>query len=376
MKGKGLFKIHGHDAVIGRGAFDFMEPQPVPSERFINPALLSHGELELLFELERLELLYNYYGDRTYRKGIEMVTDSLSKGIHDALGIGYFGSLEPELQEVAKTIVTAKTNTFPASWLFSFQRTQKVPRNRISGFDPNAPIAPLRDCEEEYPFPGLGGDTDAWRRKIAACEAYNERILGLNEYLGDSAHHLLYNFLKDSSILKPERVSKVQLHRLVISRLANMIGVSRSTVQSWCRNGVMRHNYKKGGKPLLPEETIIGAREKAEADGHIRGFGLGTLIAIISAIATAVTATKALINSFKEDEKQMFLQQAPGIGTPEFGLEYTSDFGLKQVPPPGGGGGDGGGGGNGGGGEQQESNGSGLILAVVALIGGVYISQQ
>lgn len=289
----------------------------VPKKSFIDYKGISEGELRLQLINEQINILAAFYPEeKAWTEGQKQLGDYLSGGVHG--------------------------RNIPSSNLLPFlQRQIKAATNlskkpAISGND----FIPVTNCDqfininEDY----YGNVTQQYTSEYYKCVKENEYKNLLNEYLEESSHHLLYNYVVNANNEPQVVASKSLQHKLAIGKLSEITGLSKSNLQLWIRNGIMRTNAKQGTQPFQPEQTIATmAAGLPQYNRDQQGINLidpATLLAvakIISAIVAALIATKALIDNMKMTDQQKLQAATNYYGQKEFGPEsgdYPPDWDL------------------------------------------------
>ena len=272
-------------------------------------------------------MLAAYYPEnKEFQQGKSMLENALYRGIHGQPPI--FGILSPGLQAVAGAINKARRNNRPANGIAVVQRQA----TRMGGI--GAPLVPMQDCETIIQNVDTG-DPKAWGTKLEAykaCQEANKYVPLLNKHLEKSSYHLLYEFSSQQDASQYNSVAtKRVLHKAGTTTMHKLTKVQQDNLRTWMRNGVMRSNTAKGIAPLQPEQSIATLRENAG-----KGVGIDpiTLLAIIGAIAAAISEIVKMVNQVKVAAKDPYaFQELPGIGTGAFGPEGEDWYGT--TPPAG-----------------------------------------
>lgn len=305
----------------------------VPNKPFFPVNSMTKGELRLALYREQFRILAAYYPeDRIWKQGVSIIDNALYRGVH-AIGATHVGSLPGRLLPLLQQIKKAKKEIQPANNQFL------ISRNQIG----NDPLVDLLNCDplqddindlleqiNQYQTPPadlvrLLGDKEA---ALQACEEENEMRDLLNEYLEESAHHLLYEWVGNANAEPPIVATKTTLHKIGQDRISQASGIDDDLVRLWMRNGIMRQNAKKEIGPLQPEQTIQALKENA---GESIGIDPATIIAIFTIIAAAAKAASAIIQAIKQTKPQQaqLFADLQGIGTKPWGPE-AADW---QLPP-------------------------------------------
>lgn len=289
--------------------------------RFVNYTAMTDGELRLALLSEQFNILEGFYPEnQDYKKGRLFLENAIANQVHVA-GKQQITGLPDRLRFLYAEVAKAKMKNRPAA-------TYIVSRNKIGD------LIPQEDCRKILTsgvptFSEKGsGEKSQMERYIKCVEQNNQKKI-LNEHLEKSAHHLLYEYLKNPNAVPGVVSAKFIGHQNAISALAEITKISRENIRLWVRNGVMRTNASKGIDPFQPEFTIsIMAEEIPEKHSSINGPFLAALPVIISAIAGAVSATTALIGAMKQKSQQDYIKTvAQGIATPTFGPQEKDWFG-------------------------------------------------
>lgn len=298
---------------VGRGAR--------ARKRFFNFAKMTEGQF-LLYQLDwQLEILERYYADplKTYEQGRNLIYNSINSGLHSGLGVGTFtGYIPEEIKNVARAIRSAKSMTRPTGKFIDRRVITKIGMDPIAEFEipPQECIDIANTYGEVYPGGPVITQDQAYENYLQ-CLEQNGYIQILNDNLGESAHHMLYEFVSNPNSQPSAVATKTILQKLAISKIADVTDLSRSNMKLWVRNGVMYSNTLQGTEPFSPEESII-AVQRSEAEG-INDLTVAAIVAIITAVGSALAGAAALINSFKQSDQQLLRQNLTGFSTPEFG---------------------------------------------------------
>lgn len=306
----------------------------VREKSFINSSAYTEGELEIRLLLERALMLADYYPEvGFYKQQVDMLENALVGGLH--YNKPYYGALDNRLQATAKAIKKASKKAIPAMSVLQLTGRQ----NLAKGI--GDPYITELDCNELYPFPGFGADTSAvdnWNDNIQKCEDQNAYRKVMNDNWEQTSYHPLYEFVVNPNS-KPQTVAvKTVLHKLAISNVNEVTKISTSNIRQWTRNGVMRNNIKTANVgPLSPEETIEAIKRSGQ-----EGIGLeiGTIIAIVTAVATLLTSASGFVNALKAkraEDAAKFTNQLQGWGTANWGPlgeDWIIDQDGNVIPNP------------------------------------------
>ncbi|MEM1323655.1 MAG: hypothetical protein AAGG75_25565 [Bacteroidota bacterium] len=257
--------------------------------------------------------------------------------LHKMRILGSYYSDRPEVQRarqyVEDAIATGQTRT-PGTSDIERQVAQKVSKLRLN----RSSIGNNEDLVEEFFQRTLAGESldypkvaEACVRKhgcyfcdeMNICRAELRLFVDASNHINESGYHMLYEFAPANS---PEAavVTKRVLHRNAISNLAEITKLSRENMANWAEASVMEANRKKLLPPLYPAESIIELRDGI-ASGDTASVGaIPVAVAIIGAIAGALTAAAGVITSLRADASQL-QYNAAGFGQPTFGPE-VGDF--------------------------------------------------
>jgi len=249
-------------------------------------------------------MLGAYYPEnKDLQKAKSILVDALHKGVHRAALPG--GIHTGIMATVAREIRFAKDNTRPAAGKI-FDRKNSV------GGGIGDPLIPYDEWCAVFTSQGWELDPE--------CVKRNKIKEILNDGLEKSGHHILYEFIANPNS-QPQTVAyKALNHRAVNATLSQISEIENSTLKTWVRNGIIRYNIARGAGALQPEATIQGLKENA---GKGVGIAPAVLVAIIGAIAAAITATAQLVAAVKQADPQTtaLWNQFQGIGTGVFGPE-------------------------------------------------------
>jgi hypothetical protein len=301
----------------------------VPGPSLIDYTKWTEGELQLVLLAEQINMLAAYAPeDKELQKSKQILQDVLYRGVHRAGGLPG-GIFTGRLATVLAAIRNARQLARPAAGEITGRK------NGISG-GIGDPIIPYEDCQVVVDDPNdpLG----AWTYTDAACVKRNEIKKILNDNLENSAHHILYDFVANPNLTPPIVAVKTQNHRAARATLSQISKLSSTSLKMWIRNGVIRNNIAQGAGAIQPEDTIATLKS-----GAIAGIGepltAAALVAIIKAIAAAISAASALVLLLKQKDPQTaaLWNQLQGIGTGVFGPEqndwYTGAGGGNETQP-------------------------------------------
>ncbi|MFM9952396.1 MAG: hypothetical protein ACKV1O_30985 [Saprospiraceae bacterium] len=281
----------------------------VPRAQYIAYDEMTEGGLKLALLREQLEILSNFYQDNVqYKTALDRVSQALEGNRVSGF---YSGGTTPMLDAVNKTITKALQKTQPAVGLVPLENCNRS--NSEFAADPR--YKDIKSCLFCKPIR---------ERYQDRCENLNYYPTVLNEHLEGSAHHMLYKFVKYPN-LEPNVVStKSVLHATAIDELSKLSGLNRDNMASWYRNGVMRGNTKVGLNPMQPEQTIQNFKDSIQA-GVGEPLTIAALTLLISAIASAVGGTIALIQKLRASDQVSFENTVRGAGNPSWGPD-KGDF--------------------------------------------------
>jgi hypothetical protein len=328
----------------------------VTPQNMIDFSAMTEGELRLALLAEQVSMLSQFYPERQdLQQSLDLLNNTLYKGVHATAGVGSFSQLSASQQVVAQAIRNARKQFRPANGRRVYGRTtQGIGKKGIDPPISQAPLVPLLDCDEftveqmgieydELDNPTTILETVPIQPQYSECinENINRKIL--NEHLEKSAHHLLYEFVAAQELNQvPQNVNfKANMHKLGRNKLSEITGISNDLIRLWLRNGVIRYNIFSGNEPMQPEESIDilkqGAFENTNLDDHIGSFVLTILIPLLKALAAAIAAIVALVQATKQKENMpvSVWDQVQGIGTPDFSAD-NQDWWTPGGQPPGG----------------------------------------
>jgi len=165
-----------------------------------------------------------------------------------------------------------------------------------------------------------------------AYEKCTERVnyIGLlNSKLEDSAYQPLYNFLGNNA--PTTAAVKAVLHKNFKGSLAQVTGLSSTTIDLWLTNGVIASSIKAGEESIDPLQAIQVLRENGITKTGVQAPFLVVLPIVLKAIALALTAINAFIAAFKDKDKIRLLAASESVGTPEWGPQESDWAGSGQL---------------------------------------------
>lgn len=281
----------------------------VPTAKSISFGGMTEGELRLHLLKEQLSILNGYYPEAgNYKQAITEIENALHTGVH---GVAHLSGATTDITRY--NIATARQLQYPAI---------------RSGYGLGQ--IETEDCSKHGRFKQnmwgklrFVGDLDAY----LACQNKNDFVEIFNNHLEKSSHHLLYNYVVDVNTSPQIVASKTLLHRLAVDKLASVSGLSKTNVQLWMRNGIMRQNAKQGIPPLSPEDSI---ETLSNGIGGTRVADPATAILVIKAVVAAIGAISALVASMKPTPQEEFRSTLTNIGLESFGPEKTDWEGTQQ----------------------------------------------
>lgn len=322
---------------------------------------LTEGEMRLALIGQQIDIVKDWYGDSTGQlaNSVTAIQNTLYQGVH---GIGTGAIPGNILPVVAQAINSARWQMKPAGSHFTSMRDPRkeglVPdyigmpdkefEQVMKDFLGTGECAqPLEYAELEDPYgnviPGQydytqPGMNEALRvipalaaqkkmtsaQRVALTKACRDQIKIVEIYnskLKKGAHHVLYNFVKDTKVVPTEVVNKTLGHRQTKEKLAiDISGLSYENMDLFLRNSVMHTNGQEGqGKldPMSPEDTIkmmIAGQQEG-----INAIALAALVPILLKVIEAATALLVAIKQLLPPKDQIALNQINGLGTPSFG---------------------------------------------------------
>lgn len=297
----------------------------VPGQSYINYTALTDGELRLTLLADQVNMLAAYYPEnKDLQKAKGILIDALYRGVHRSPLPG--GLHTGTLATVVKELRFARENTRPASGQI-FGRVNGI------GGGIGDPLIPLEECEVTEYDPELGQNV-VWTNP--QCVLMNEYKKILNDRWEKSSHYLLYEFIGDTNAVPATVTVKALAHKASKATVSQISLLSKDNLRLWLRNGVIRYNSLANGVgPRHPEETIQMLKEGAAGVSGI-GIAPAVLVAIIGAIAAALTAAAQMISAFKSKNTAaaQAWNQIQGIGTEVLSPE-TLDWLIStgQIPP-------------------------------------------
>lgn len=286
----------------------------VPKRNVIDPYKWSIAEQKAVLLFDQAEIINSQEPTEESVKTALMLKSALFDGINSPDG-------RKALNEIP---ISSVRNT-----ILSASKEGSIPK-RAGVSDP---LIDVEDCEaiaEQLVDEDLydyfsGGDYDVniirqiedrYSDYLADCSKDQRWKIILNNHLENSAHHLLYEYVNNPNSVPGTVTTKTVLQRGAVDTLADIAGVNRSVMRLWLRNGVLRKNATNGAGALQPEQSIEAVEQASR-----RGVSLPVpvVVAVISAISTALTGTIALIAQMKAQEKARLRAAAATIGQQNFG---------------------------------------------------------
>lgn len=307
--------------IAGIGADEFKDRGLlIPERNVVNYTAMTDGEMKLTLLAEQVNMLAAFAPeDKDLQKAKNILVDALYKGVHRTPLPG--GIHTGTLATVVSAIRQAQRNTRPAAGKI-FGRVNGI------GQGIGDPLVPMADCTTSF----WDDSSNGWIvGDDPECMKLNKIKKILNDNLEKSSHHILYEFVKNPNATTPTVAAKSLNHRSVNATLSQISKVNNTNMISWVRNGIIRNNAIQGAGAIQPEKTIEIFKEKHA----VSGIGAFPIVAIIAAIAAAITATAQLVASLKQQDPQQaaLWNQFQGIGTGVFGPEGEDWQGWQKIPP-------------------------------------------
>lgn len=280
----------------------------IEPKKFVNYGAFTEGQLRLMIELERLQLLDGYYETAGANKfAQDMIIDALYAGLHTAPGVGMLtGTVPNSVKKVAKLIRQQKRKYSPAGG--RFQATKEI--QTIAGpFDPLQGDfqVPLEDCDIYLPGGSgqgggpFGGGTAYDPNLLNQCVAQNQQIDNINKHFVKGAHHLLYDYMTTAQVnASPAIVQNKQFeHRNAMIKISNFAyAPSLTNLKAWGSNGIMRSSFQEAGTPFTPAQNIESLiRHSTEGIGEPLTIATATLL--LTKIAGVLLAAATLVSAWK-----------------------------------------------------------------------------
>lgn len=340
----------------------------VASKKYINPAILSDGELALKLLAQRLDIKQQYYGDPggVYSASRDII--NLASGdLHNFSRSKLTGNIPNEVKGIVNAIEQAKSKTTNA------QRSQNI--RGIRGFDPfgDDPIFTAEDVcgpiwdqlkakedqlyahpqfDDRYFEPFYTGSIPAVIRQLITqadnlqaqyndCIGNTQLINLLNERLEDSAHCFTYAYLSNSelnSVTTSTVSQKSFYHKTAMFKLAGMVNVSEDNLALWVNNGIMRSNTQAGTDPWNGSASSYAIKYKYQQENRTT-VGVpfpvvaAGIIKILSALTAAIGAIALLVNGLTPDQNANLEANIP----PPDSLLFTPNIDDWDGAPVGGG---------------------------------------
>jgi hypothetical protein len=306
---------------------------------------LTVGEMKLALLKQQAKMYAQVYPEvPEYKQAVSMLSNALNAGVSN--GIKFIGAVPDELQQVARAIANAKSQTAPASGKFMGPRTSL---GQGINADPIVPVVYREyDCVQKATewtnqFYKQNKDWD-WYEKVAKitkkaeyarylgfkaeCEtkAYFENLL--NQRLEQASCHMLY---KGMPVTFPPAVGTQaltkRLFQLVgLEAVAGAAEVKTDLLSLWTEVGIQRSNAVNGNAPygsfvssaLLtpsPQKWAQVANDAKSAKiGEPITITLAAVTALVAAIGTALAEAAKLRNGV-EQKKQFAFSSAQGFGS-------------------------------------------------------------
>lgn len=357
---QGLYYIHGIDEAKDRAK----EVQP---SGYFNPLLMTEGEAYLFLMRDQAKVLSEYYPDRpTYKKAVAMIDTAFRRGIR-----GYtpmIGAVEPSLYPIARAIDIYKERQQPAikvapagvgaSWqdesliageILSVTEDftpwwWAVDKKFLSAkFKTYAEYQKAANLAQAAIFKYMDNDTRQRFMDYRKQFSVQQFIIDLyNKTLENFSHHPLYSFLPQTNKYPPSVVTKNILHGAGMQSMANVGAFSTANMTLWTRNSILRKNIEVNAGALSPEMTAFALTELPDTEfskfigsGGVAGARIGlaveTVIAVATAIASAIGAASEFMKSIKKKKEEAFAS-VQGWGTEAFAANQLDWGGFTLGP--------------------------------------------
>lgn len=348
----GLYYIHGIDEINDRAA----EVKPAP---YLNPILMTEGEMYLRLMGDQVRTLAQYYPDRpVYKKGLVMINNALHQGIHGVQPA--IGAIDPGLYPVARAIDVFKLRRQPAvrvsvdgigaaSWQeesmiageipdvqsnfwiwWWFQDTTWLKEKKMTSISALQNLLNDLLATKNTP-PGGKAWLDRYIEFKAKYEAQEYIIKLYNDTLEKAAHHPLYNFLPQNNEYTGSVITKQILHGAGVQSMANVGDFSTANMTLWTRNGILRANIAGKAGAISPEMTAFSLSNLPDSDystflgidpaasntkdkSNKMGIAPAVLAAILGIIGAAVGGAFELMKGAQQ-RKTAALANVQGWGT-------------------------------------------------------------
>ncbi len=300
----------------------------VAQAQFLNYTGMTAGELKLSLLYDQLSIFAAYYPEnKDYQAAKNTVENILYAGLGN-VPISTTGTSDLT-RFVNKVAAKAKKQTRPVGFIKPKDKTILAAKNFVFATKENIgdPLIPF-NCDDYIAYEWTpSGDVVVYPQGSWAydqCQKQLEYVNLLNQSLEKSAHHLLYTYIKNPSAQPATVAAKYVNHTLAIATLAEVCALPTEEMRLWLRNGVIRNNVRVGAPPEQPEDTYQALKTHwTQQGGSVQGFQalLPVILQIIGAIITAIGATKALVDSLRQSDRQRMENTAKAIGSAPFGPE-------------------------------------------------------
>lgn len=335
----------------------------------IDIAAWTPAENHLMAVKRNLQIYAAYTGDPKgiYKKGIDQVENAITGKVTD---FSFNGIQIPSLDGVNRNIqyakslvkntdfmlldaiepdvkfasfgygITTQSLALPAvnkeKWIWNFMRTQEVIRTDISE-------ATIKNATNDYT--SLNKD-HLWKYVMLSAAGKKFGIVNVTtpdvlvdkiwKFIGDqfisfnkfrnalydkyepTAHHVLYEFIENPLSENPTVQAKRLNHRQALDVISRAAYIDRATMTLWTENGINAAYVKGQNEP-------IGGRATIDELKAINNPKIGNPVAIIAAIAGALTAAATFVNSIKGTPQGEFISEVNGYSTPSYGAS-PDDF--------------------------------------------------
>lgn len=339
----------GTKIAIVRGLNDNLG-KPIGDMPIVNPLTKTQGEFMLELVKQRLAVYNDVLPQKSklWRKGMAMIDNTLynknGAGLHGFTP--YFGSIENELQFVAKaTKEAAKRTNYATKQAYigkqDIRRGYDFRLDALNGIGANVfdTYEGLKDAgcvivHQRY-NPVLG-HYENYEVIDNACFKLVELLQELNNNLPKSSHQAIYNFISDPNAAKWSSVAKIKAvqHSQVIGEVSRVATISFDLLTTWQKNCIIWRNAERGAAGIITPQDVIQKlvedpnfdivkfyNENKDNTAAI-GEPITLTVALIWAIIGAIVAITGLIQVCKGKEPTAFSSLA-GLATAQFAASGT-----------------------------------------------------
>lgn len=333
----------------------------VKGQPFIPYTALSQGEMNVALAAERAQIFAQAYPDfPEYRTAAAMLTNALYSGVHN--GVNFIGNLDaPTLQNVARLITRAKSQTRPASsGGFIGRQSLGIGVPLVAGIgaftdmdctvyarDKSNAFFQINKPSGWYKNPLTQSN---YRKKFqefeAECSTMNAIQKIVNERIEESSYHVVYNMVNEQfpGVKGSQMGAKWLFHQSGVGGLASVTQMPKAFIQEWSENGIIRTNAQGQTGPIGSVQSGFGiatdgsdaifdayAKKYLKSHRGMNGIGMAQVVvlALIALAGKAVDAASKFADALRQKQATA-MAAAQGYGTTAY-LAGKGDYELPDT---------------------------------------------